>query len=100
METTIFKKEKILSLKSNIKKIAEVLKQSKKEYKQAQRDGDFHKQWKIGPSIYANKLYIRQRYIAYALMKGKTYEQIESRVREGNVPNWKIIKGIQDECSN
>lgn len=100
MTTIIINKEKVLSLKSSLKQVAQELKQSKKDFKQAQRDGDFPKQWKLDSSIKTNKFFYRHTHIAYCLLKGKNYEQIESRVREGNEPNWSIIKGIQDECSN
>jgi hypothetical protein len=96
---TTINKEKVLSLKSSLKQIAKELKQSKKDFKQAQRDCDFPKQWKLDSSIKTNKFFYRHSHIAYSLMKGKTYEQIESNVREGNIPDWKVIKGIQDECS-
>lgn len=100
MTTITINKEKVLSLKSSLKQVAQELKRSKKDFKQAQRDGDFSKQWKLYSSIQINKFFYRHTHIAYCLMKGKTYEQIESKVKENNKPDWKVIKGIQDECSN
>jgi hypothetical protein len=43
----------------------------------------------------------RHKHIAYCLLRGRTYEQIESKVHEGNEPNWDKInaymKAVQDE---
>lgn len=47
--------------------------------------------WKHGPK--SRKC--RHILIAYGLLRGRQYEQIE-RPREGNEPDWKIVQEIHD----
>lgn len=39
----------------------------------------------------------RHRHIAYCLLRGRTYEQIENKVKEGNEPDWKLIEKIKED---
>jgi len=38
----------------------------------------------------------RNLHIAYCLVRGRTYEQIETNVREGNSPRWDSINSMKD----
>ena len=46
-----------------------------------------------------NKYQFRHMHIAYCEMRGKTREQIEPKVREGNYTNEMFIQKIKDEYS-
>ena len=50
--------------------------------------------WKHGPKSRR----CRHVLIAYGLLRGRQYEQIE-RPREGNEPDWKIVQEIHDACT-
>ena len=47
--------------------------------------------WSEQSNLITIKQKYRHRHIAYSLAKGKTYEQIEKVVKEGNEPNWREI---------
>lgn len=42
----------------------------------------------------------RHMHIAYCLLRGTPYEQIEPKVREGNEPNWYTIEKYKKEFEN
>ena len=99
METTIvISKEKYITLKEELKSLAEEIRTAKSAHKEAQRKND--SPWVVLANLTALKFQARYKLIAYALIKGRSYEQIENHTREFNKPDWKVIKGIQDECSN
>ena len=57
------------------------------------------------PGLASAQWTYRHKHIAYCLLRGKTYEQIESKVREGNEPNQNLItkyieqyKEVKDEA--
>ena len=37
----------------------------------------------------------RHLHIAYCLLRGRSYEEIEGKVREGNEPNWRYIDELK-----
>ena len=80
------------ALKNAIKILSEEIKALKKYVRNSQNT-DRSEQQSI---LHGKRLYVRCMHIAYALMKGHTYEQIE-KPAENNPPNWEKIKEIQDE---
>lgn len=42
----------------------------------------------------------RFSHIAYCMLRGTEYERIESKVREGNEPDWKYINTIISSCEH
>lgn len=101
-------------MKKELKVLAENIKTSKKEFRSQQskiskekmdswgtpEERDFFsKHWKLDSSLNTIKFKFRHMHIAYCLLKGRTYEQIEPKVREHNEPNWDIIKEYQNEYS-
>jgi len=44
--------------------------------------------------IHTSKFAIRHRHLAYCMLRGKTYEQCERKVREGNKANMLHVKKI------
>jgi len=70
--------EALLSIKSEIKDLAE--------------DLCVDKRWKSRESRRCRHLLI-----AYGLLRGRRYEQIE-RPREGNEPDWLTVQEVKDAC--
>lgn len=91
-------KEKIQVLKEELKTIAEEIKTAKPAFKNSQRNND--KPWVYRSKLHSLQFQFRHRLIAYSLTKGKKYGEVERSVREGNLPNWIFIKGLQDELTN
>jgi len=99
---------KIKQFKQELKILAAQLKDSKIQFKDCQRKDDYYfvkyKEW-----AEANKLSkyfnfpvhladnYRHKHIAYCLLRGRTYEQIENKVREGNEPDFTKIEKIMQE---
>ena len=81
-------------LKVELKSLAEKIKESKVELKKYQRenggyDGGFYM------SLYRLKYEYRHRHIAYSQLRGKTYEEIESKHTRIS-PDFSYIKEIMD----
>lgn len=95
---------KIKQLKQELKVLAALIKEQKVRYKNCQRAtsathnqmwSDFWK-WERENSNPSSRIY-RHKHIAYCLLRGKKYEQIENKVREGNEPNFSYIEQIMKE---
>jgi hypothetical protein len=99
METTIvINKEKYIALKNELKSLAKEIRATKSAHKEAQRKKDAP--WVILANLTALKFQARHKLIAYALTKGKEYEYVERKIREGNEPDWAYIKRLQDELAS
>lgn len=87
---------KIKELKSRLKELAVSIRTTKAMYKNCQRGvtpwADFYAFCKTQPSGD-----YRHIHIAYCLLRGKTYEQVENKVHEGNEPNWALIETIMNQ---
>ena len=88
---------KISNLKEELKKIAVEIKEVKIETKKIQKQYGYA--GNLQYSILKLKRKFRNKHIVYCLLKGRKYEEIECKVRDGNEPNWTIIKKIQEEYS-
>jgi hypothetical protein len=108
----------IKKMKEDLKQIAKELKTLKPKFKEQQREISkkgisFEKyyRWdndnkrekelianclKTNNDIVKAKKYFRHMHLAYCLLKGRKYEQIENKVRSGNEPDQKLIKKIQE----
>jgi len=64
----------------------------KSEIKELATDLRENKRWKTRESRRCRHLLI-----AYGLLRGLRYEQIE-RPREGNEPNWLTVQEVKDAC--
>jgi hypothetical protein len=84
---------KIKELKSRLKELAVFNRQYKHAYKEWQRGNitfaDLNKMSQSGPC--GNYRYM---HIAYCLLRGRKYEQIENKVKPGNEPSWNAIEHI------
>jgi len=84
----------IKAMKSELKEQANELRMIKQELKKCQRSnpyGAYKLQWEKDK----RQSDYRHKHIAYCLMRGISYEQIE-RPRKGNHPNWERLR---KECS-
>lgn len=106
---------KLVTLKNGLKEIAAELKIGKPEFRKQQskiskeniswfhnneEEKDYlRKHYDLDRKNNSLKEKYRHYHIAYCLLRGKKYEQIENKVREGNSPNWNIIDKIKEEYS-
>ncbi len=80
--------------KARIIEDARILKNTRQEFKALQRSGESC--WNEQYNLDALKGDYRSLHIAYSLLKGNSYEEIERTVKEGNEPNWKDINSYLD----
>jgi hypothetical protein len=87
---------KIKELKQRLKELALSIRQTKHMYKDCQRGkvkwADYYEFCKTQPGGD-----YRHMHIAYCLLRGKKYEQVENKVKEGNEPNWALIEVIMNQ---
>lgn len=78
-------------LKTELKSLATEIKHNRSAYREGQRTKDFSKMtvpsWKIDTLSST----FRTKHIAYCLLRGRNYAEIENKVREGNEPRWDVI---------
>lgn len=81
--------------KVELKALAQDIRELKQTIKEAQRndDGAARYQYKL-PGL---KDEFRHKHIAYCMAKGRSYEQIENKTREGNEPDFNYIKKLVEE---
>ncbi len=87
---------KIKELKSRLKDLASYNRQYKIKHKECQR-GNLKWEELWASSRTAPSGDYRHLHIAYCLLRGRKYEQIENKVRPGNEPNWTRIESIMQE---
>lgn len=87
----------IKNLKEEQKSLALEIRTNKNNIKEKQRNGDY-----AGDQQYLllkQKREYRHKHIAYCMLRGRSYEQIENKCREDNKPSFDTIKGYMDEYS-
>ena len=82
-------------IKEGIKNLALRIRESKEESKAKQRLGTFS--YQDSNKLICLKYEYRHRHTARCLLKGIPYERIESKVNDGNSPNFETIKKYQAE---
>jgi cytochrome c551/c552 len=93
------------TLKSELKQLAVELRTDKAEIKKIQKEDGSGAAYAQQSSILYKKKNCRHRHIAYSIMRGRTYEQIEQKCRKGNSPDQNLIQeiirayGTQDVCA-
>lgn len=100
---------KIKQLKAELKQLALDLRQAKLVFKDQQRGKANHDAWAkekgltyvstfsknlIPMSVSQLSDKYRHMHIAYCLLRGRKYEQIENKVRDNNEPKWSHIESI------
>lgn len=87
------------TFKQTQKDSAAALRQLKTEIKNLNRDCDCDCDWfalyNAQGKLILDRDTWRHRHIAYCLERGRTYEQIEPKVRVENAPNWYLIEQIR-----
>lgn len=76
-------------MKRTIKQEAREIKELRKAFKQLQRTNQ--STWREQSQLEGKTVAYRHLHIAYSMVKGKSYEQIEKKVKEGNEPSWEAI---------
>lgn len=84
-------KEQILKLKENLKELAVEIRQEKDRRNTSFRNGDISNGRNANYNALILKQEARHKHIAYCIMRGKEYSQIEPKVREGNEPDMKLV---------
>lgn len=84
-------------MKKTLKEVKEFLKSNAIEIRKAKEELKIS-QRKNGPTkmfeLQVMRREIRHWYLAYGLIRGKTYEQIEHHCREDNEPNMKYVEQL------
>ena len=86
----------IWTLKKELKQLAAELRTERAELKKEQREGKVEASIRQYTILKKRKNY-RHRHIAYCLLRGRTYEQIESHCRQGNEPDQTLIQELISE---
>jgi len=81
-------------VKEELKQLAQEIKQSKIDLKDAQRNGNvgYKMHWKVSHL----KDEFRYKHITYCLLRGREYEEIE-RPKEGNEPDFFKIEDLKKQ---
>jgi hypothetical protein len=86
----------IKRIKEEQKSIAKAIRQDRALWKLFHQKKITHQELWAKQSKYSSYQF-RHRHIAYCLLKGRTYEQIEQTCRPGNAPNMSLVeKYVQD----
>lgn len=87
---------KIKELKSLLKELAAHNRKYKAMYKDCQRGKvKWEDLWAFSRSGPQGNY--RYMHIAYCLLRGRTYEQIENKVKPGNEPSWSAIEAVMSQ---
>lgn len=93
--------KKIKILKQKCKDMVSLIKENSllNRTSKTQEQKDNYWAWKREKGIMYTDLSkeYRHMHIAYCLLKGRKYEEVENKVREGNSPNWSKIEQIMKE---
>lgn len=86
---------KFPELKSELKQLAREIREWKNNRKQDKRRELGMRQWEIESKITWRSYDFRHKHIAYCMLRGRTYEQIENYCKES--PDFDRIKRIMEE---
>lgn len=86
-----------MNLKDDLKIKAAKIRKDKIKTKTRQKAGEYAGDLQY--SLLKQRRDYRHRHIAYSMLRGRTYDQIESKCREDNKPNMDLIKELMDEYS-
>lgn len=79
----------IQEMKTRLKELSAEIRQTRREHKEAQREG-YGLDGELSKLIYT----YRHLHIAYGLIRGKKYNEIERYTRKGNEPSWSLINSF------
>ena len=89
----------IKEFKEEQKKGAEEIREYRLEVKKAQREHRFGHNDPDPWTLYTKSQKWRHHHIAYCMLRGKTYEQVEQKVRDGNEPDMGLVESIMSNYS-
>lgn len=89
----------IHTLKAEQKVRAAEIRADKATIKKTQRENGSGSAADLQWFILKKKRDYRHVHIAYSMLRGKTYEQIEPKCRKGNEPDQELIREIIDACT-
>ena len=92
-------KKKLKDLKQELKQLAKLIRSTKIEHKEYQRSNQWNEIESTRRTIELSQYNFRHKHIAYCMARGRTYEQIEPKVREGNEPNKTYITSVLDDLT-
>jgi len=87
----------ILAFKNELKQLASKIKINKRTLKETQRSGVYAGELQF--KLKLERWQYRHKHIAYCLMRGTKYEQIESKCAENNKPDQELIRSWINEYS-
>lgn len=85
---------KYANFKNELKVQASKIRSDRATLKEAQRS--FKECWRLQSDLLNMQSRFRHEHIAYCLLRGRTYEQIENKVAPGNEPDMDRVKDIMD----
>ena len=92
--------------KSRLKEIKEMLKKEAKEIRTLRHDcKDTQRGIKEGKLVYQEDVASaswkwRHKHIAYCMIRGRSYEEIERKCHEGNEPSFQLVEKYKEEFLN
>ena len=89
-------KTKLQELKKELKTLATEIRKTRTEYKDRQRNGTYSEWVTALRRLKKLQWEFRHKHIAYCLLRGTLYEDIEKTVGDDNQPNWSIIEGVKN----
>jgi hypothetical protein len=84
-------------IKSELKKLAVEIHETKKAFKDSQRNGTWRVTEELRSKCSSLSWGFRHDHIAYSMLRGRTYEQIEAKVAKGNEPNMELVMEIMED---
>lgn len=84
-----------MSMKEELKSEAAAIRKNNLETKRLQKNGEYAGNLQF--SRISLKKNFRHKHIAYCMLAGKTYKQIEPKCAENNKPDMTRIKELMDE---
>jgi hypothetical protein len=82
------------SLKLELKQLASELRDDKVTIKTIQKEQGSGAASTLQYGLLKKQRHCRHKHIAYSMMRGRSYEQIEPKCREGNEPDQNLIQEI------
>lgn len=90
---------KFLKTKEELKVIAARIKETRPKFKEGQRTND-NNAWRMNMQLIKDAYDFRHKHIAYCMLRGRKYEEIERSFRPYNQPNMKLVTKLMEEIKN
>ena len=89
----------INEMKQELKRLGADIRETRIKFKNAQRDSstDWSTEHKFRTALETYTFRYRHLHIAYGLLRGKEYKEIERKTKPDNEPSWGLINGIIED---